>query len=166
MSKPPWTCLGWMRLKQKKIQESNFIFTALPLIETSLSLSVYCIVTPNPTRPDDTKPNLISLGIFTFNTSEWRDQIPLNLRRKVEGQSEERSVSRVEPMTFSSCEFVNVLHQGWYWIELWEATLCTQLWCVQQGEGEQGQKKKGGEQLCSCWRGRMSAPIRCSRWAF
>lgn len=52
-------------------------------------------------------------------------------------------------MTFRCCEFVNVLDQGWCWIELWEATQCIRLWCVQRGEGKEGQekKKKGGRTI-------------------
>lgn len=55
----------WDEIKAKT-QRSNFIFMALPLIETSLSSCVYCIVTPNPTCPDDTH-NLISLAISASN---------------------------------------------------------------------------------------------------
>lgn len=75
---------------EAKIHRSNFIFTALPLVETSLSFYVYCIVTPNPNCPDDTTQNRISLANFRIQRygsfqHKARDQIPLNLRKRGEG---------------------------------------------------------------------------------
>lgn len=77
----PHECVYVDEIKAK-IQESNFIFTALPLIETSLSFSMYCIVTPNSTCPDDTTLNLISPAISAtnitvlFNTQSKRSNSP------------------------------------------------------------------------------------------
>lgn len=105
-----------MRLKQIS-RKVIFIFTALPLIETSLSLSVYCLVSPNPTCPHDTTQNVISLAISASNlvvlfNREQEIKLPLTSGRKGKEVGEERSVPRVESMTFRSCELVDVLDRG------------------------------------------------------
>lgn len=81
-----WTWSSGMRLKQK-IQETNFIFTALPLIETSSSFCVYCTVTHQPYLPTryNTKCNFSGNFCIQHHVSfqhKARDQTPLNLGKK------------------------------------------------------------------------------------
>lgn len=87
MSKHPMNMFMQDEIKAKNPRKSNFISTALTLIETGL---FFCVLYCNPIHPtcrDDTTLNLISLAISTtnivglFNTKQ-EIKIPLTLGRK------------------------------------------------------------------------------------
>ena len=116
-----------MRLKQKSSKVISFSRLCLWL-KLLYHFSVCCIVTPLPYLPTwynggcnfSGNFHIQRLGSFQHKA---KDQIPLDLRKKEMEGVRMRSVSRVQPMTFRSCELVDVTDQGRYWIGLWEASL-------------------------------------------
>ncbi len=153
----------WDEIKAK-IHKSNFIFTALPLIESSLVFCVYCIVTPNPTCPDDTTQNLISLAISASNimvlfSTKQKIKFPLTSRKEgTEGDGGGRGGAFQEFNQWHS-EAVNLL-MCWIRADIelnYERPPCAHSFDVGGGGSvtrwRWGGAKKGGELLCSGWRG-------------